>query len=434
MSRVEYRLQKTIQGEDFDSVNVLTFSKDGALLAAAFETGAVKVYRTHTGKPVSEYSKEPTAIDVLLWSLDDSKQPILYVGTRSGKVFRYDCPDKKEKPNQRKEWMASLTGPIRCMDLDSTKGYLIIGHGSHVSALRRNTHNNWRIAFEMVEPPSLIPTNFTRPAPYATGIHVPRQNNTCIVSYLEHGVVCFGLDQGDVVWSMLPERRIGSSAVSTDGMLLAGTNLYDGIDFYAFSLPRKRGDVIADKILTNVIVPVRFIHDDEDILVGGSAGVASIMNIAAKQMVFILEHSISNDTVQAIAYTRYKGVKYIATGNTEKGPDCSIKLWICYPPDWNPGVLYRIFDWFRTRDATASSRSIIEALKATIYWTVVAILTVFIASTLMVVSQTLASSQYNPVIFFKWLFNGAVDYLKIGGGWLTDFRVVRVNHEDLPQI
>ncbi|KAK0468510.1 hypothetical protein IW261DRAFT_1573735 [Armillaria novae-zelandiae] len=198
----------------------------------------------------------------------------------------------------------------------------------------------------MVEPPSLIPTNFTRPAPYATGIHVPRQNNTCIVSYLEHGVVCFGLDQGDVVWSMLPERRIGSSAVSTDGMLLAGTNLYDGIDFYAFSLPRKRGDVIADKILTNVIIPVRFIHDDEDILVGGSARVASIMNIVAKQTVFILEHSISNDTVQAIAYTRYKGVKYIATGNTEKGPDCSIKLWICYPPDWNPGVLYRIFDWF----------------------------------------------------------------------------------------
>ncbi|KAK0474491.1 hypothetical protein EDD18DRAFT_1367688 [Armillaria luteobubalina] len=413
MSRVEYRLQKTIQGEDFDSLNVLTFSKDGALLAATFETGAVKVYHTHTGKPVSEYSKEPIAIDVLLWSLDDSKRPILYVRTCSGKVFHYDCPDKKEKPNQRKEWMASLTGPIRCMDMDSTKGYLIIGHGSHVSALQRNTHNDWRIAFEMVEPPSLIPTNFTRPAPYATGIHVPRQNNTCIVSYLEHGVVCFGLDQGDVVWSMLPERRIGSSAMSTDGMLLAGTNLYDGINFYAFSVLRKQGDVIADKILTNVIVPVRFIHDDEDILVGGSSGVATIMNIAVKQSVFILEHSISNDTVQAIMLI----------------PDTKIS----YPPDWNPSVLYRIFDWFRTCDATASSWSIIEALKATIYWTVVVILTVFIASTLMVLSQTLASSQYNPVTFFKWLFHGIIDCLKMGGGWLTHFRVVHVNCEDLPQ-
>ncbi|KAK0495731.1 hypothetical protein EDD18DRAFT_1106320 [Armillaria luteobubalina] len=146
----------------------------------------------------------------------------------------------------------------------------------------------------MVELPSLIPTNFTCPVPYATGIHVPQQNNTCIVSYLEHSVVCFGLDQGDVVWSMLPERRIcrGSLAMSMDGMLLTGTNLYDGINFYVFSVLRKQGDVIADKILTNVIVPVHFIHDDEDILVGGSSGVASIMNITAKQPVFIFEHSI----------------------------------------------------------------------------------------------------------------------------------------------
>ncbi|KAK0494000.1 hypothetical protein EDD18DRAFT_1355951 [Armillaria luteobubalina] len=353
MSRVKYWLQKTIQGEDFDSLNVLTFSKDGALLVATFEMGAVKVYRTHTGKPVSEYSKEPTTIDVLLWSLNDSKWPILYVRTRSGKVFHYDCPDKKEKPNQRKEWMASLTGPICCMDMDSTKGYLIIGHGSHVSALQRNMHNDWCIAFEMVKLPSLIPTNFTCPAPYATGIHVPQQNNTCIVSYLEHGVVCFGLDQGDVVWSMLPEHRIGSLAMSMDGMLLAGTNLYDGINFYAFSVLRK-------------LIP-------------------------------------------------------------------DIKLWISYPPDWNPSVLYCIFDWFRMHDATASSWLIIEALKAMIYWTVITILTVFIASTLMVLSQTLASSQYNPVTFFKWLFHGVVDCLKMGGGWLTDFRVVCMNHEDLPQ-
>ncbi|SJL11839.1 uncharacterized protein ARMOST_15250 [Armillaria ostoyae] len=425
MSRVKYHLQKTIQGEDFDSVNVVTFSKDGTLLAAAFETGAVKIYRTHTGRRVSEYSKEPTAIDALLWSIDDSKRPVLYVGTRSGKVFRYDGPDKKEKPNSRKEWMASLTGPIRCMGLDSTKGYLIIGHSSHVSALRRNTHNDWRITFEMVELPSLIPTNFTRPAPYTTGIHVPRQNNTCIVSYLEHGVVCFGLDQGDVVWYMLPERRIGSSAVSTDGMLLAGTNLFNGVDFYAFSVPRKRGDMIPDKILTNVIVPVCFIHDDEDILVGGSAGVASIMNIAAKQPVFNLQHSLSNDTIQAVAYTKYKGLKYIATGNTEKGPDCSIKLWICYPPDWNPGVFYRVFDWCRTRDATASS--IVEAVRATIYWTAVAVFTVFILSTLMVLSQILAGSQYNPVDFFKWLLFGTVDYLLMGVRWLTYFRVVHVD-------
>ncbi len=75
-------------------------------------------------------------------------------------------------------------------------------------------------------------------------------------------------------------------------MLLAGMNLFNGIDFFAFSIPRKRGNVIPDNILTNVIVPVCFIHDDKDILVGGSAGVASIMNIAAKQLVFNLQHSI----------------------------------------------------------------------------------------------------------------------------------------------
>ncbi len=69
-------------------------------------------------------------------------------------------------------------------------------------------------------------------------------------------------------------------------------------------------------------------------------------------------------------------------------------------------------------------------MRVTIYWTAIVVFTVFILSTLMVLSQILAGSQYNPVDFFKLLLFGTIDCLLIGVRWLTYFRVVRVDHPD----
>ncbi|KAK0213867.1 hypothetical protein EDD85DRAFT_963213 [Armillaria nabsnona] len=351
MSYKDYRLYRTIQSPDFDSVNVLVFSKDCKLFAAGLENGAVITFHTDGGCQVAQYQKDAAAIDTILWSLGSDKvkdkdKPVLFVGTCTGKLFRYSRPDKKAKADRNIDWMASLEGPIRCIDYDSTNNYLIVGHGSQVSALCQNTLNDWRIVFDLKDLLFLMLTNFTRPPPFPTGVHVPQQNNTVIVSFLDYSIVagrhrCYGLDHGDVMWNITPEHRIGNSATSTDGMMLVATNLYDGIDFYSCSMKR-RGDQITDPILTNVIIPVRFIHDDEDILVGGSGGVASILNIAAKKSILTLKHSQTNDLIQSLAYAKLKGIKFIVTGNSEKGPDCKICLWVSYPPDWKPGPWYRI--------------------------------------------------------------------------------------------
>lgn len=100
MSYKDYRLYRTIQSPDFDSVNVLAFSKDCKLFAAGLENGAVITFHTDGGRKVAQYQKDAAAIDAILWSVGSDKDKdkdkhVLFVGTRTGKLFRYSRPDKK---------------------------------------------------------------------------------------------------------------------------------------------------------------------------------------------------------------------------------------------------------------------------------------------------------------------------------------------------
>lgn len=160
---------------------------------------------------------------------------------------------------------------------------------------------------------------FENPVLRPTAIHVPRHNGRVIVSYLNHGVVfvfwifrqvlsidvflprCYSTDmQSDQtpIWKILPGNRMyvqtsivvhihlisvdsGRSAISEDGLLLAGTNLLDGIDFYTLGSLCKFRDHVTDTIFQNVTLPITFIDNDRAILVGSSRGVATIIDISS---------------------------------------------------------------------------------------------------------------------------------------------------------
>lgn len=72
---------------------------------------------------------------------------------------------------------------------------------------------------------------------------------------------------------LLTYRR-GRAAVSPDGMKLAVTNLFDGVDIYAVSDQRRLNSVSVD-ITENVSAPVLFL-DNDSIIFGGGSGLVYI--------------------------------------------------------------------------------------------------------------------------------------------------------------
>lgn len=107
MSKIRYELHKTIEGKHNNSVNVVSFSKNGKFLATGCEDGTVVVFSTKKGSEISryEYDAESPAIDCLFWTSDSEatresakdtvKTMAIYAGTRRGKLFRYNDPHKQ---------------------------------------------------------------------------------------------------------------------------------------------------------------------------------------------------------------------------------------------------------------------------------------------------------------------------------------------------
>ncbi|KAK0474503.1 WD40-repeat-containing domain protein [Armillaria novae-zelandiae] len=336
MSRLRYTRLTTIKGKHKNSINVLAFSKDGKFFASGCEDGVLSIFNTKSGAEIScyEYDHESPAIDCIIWHHDsESRKVLLYAGTRKGRLYRYNEPQRKGLSNQVRDRVAQLEGPIRCMEFDLGTEHLIVGHGYEVSALRQITSTDWHYTFRFAYPAFPTPANFIRPMLHPMGIHIPRQNNRVLVTFLDHSIVCYSLEHRDVLWSIPPERRIGWFAVSTDGMVIVTTNLFDGIDVYSLASNTLQCTVnIQDDILDNVIIPICLINQDQAIFVGGSDGTALIVDLDTGKILCTLHHSHINNLVQAIAYTELDGTKYLLTGDAEKGDQCCMKVWVGMSP------------------------------------------------------------------------------------------------------
>ncbi|KAK0497102.1 hypothetical protein EDD18DRAFT_1104559 [Armillaria luteobubalina] len=152
MSRLRYTRLTTIEGKHKNSVNVLALSKDGKFFTSGCEDGVLSIFNTKSGAEISlyEYDHESPAIDCIIWHYDtESRKILLYAGTRKGRLYRYNEPQKKISSsyvsgltglsNRVRDRVAQLEGPIRCMEFDSGTEHLIVGHGYEVlfSGVRR---------------------------------------------------------------------------------------------------------------------------------------------------------------------------------------------------------------------------------------------------------------------------------------------------------
>ncbi|PBK87386.1 hypothetical protein ARMGADRAFT_1034952 [Armillaria gallica] len=332
-----YRLLKRFKGLHLDSINAIAFSPDGSMMASADDQGKIIVTLTVNGRNVNTISIAGASVTVLRWYSNDSA--LLFAGLRSGKLYACVVSPGAYAPRDP-TWICDLAGPIRVCLVDSTSKRMVIGHGNSVSVLRQIAlcmklylPNDWRLSTTIAQPVDnvLKPLNFEDPALVPTGVHIsPSAPNQLLVSYLDHGILdqsCYDLDEDITIWRVWSDRRIGASALSIKGDAFVATNLYDGIDFYS-TIKRTRINRAALHILENVLIPIEFIHEDESVLVGSSTGIAVILSTKLGREQQVLVHGSSHDLIQAVGYTVYGGRQYIATGDSEKGDDTQLQVWV----------------------------------------------------------------------------------------------------------
>ncbi|PBK58322.1 WD40 repeat-like protein [Armillaria solidipes] len=322
-----YRLLKRFKGLHLDSINAIAFSPDGSMMASADDQGKIIVTLTVNGRNVNTFSIAGASVTVLRWYSNDSA--LLFAGLRSGKLYACVVSPGAYVPREP-TWICDLAGPIRVCLVDSTSKRMVIGHGNSVSVLRQIALYDWRLSTTIAQPVDnvLKPLNFEDPALVPTGVHIPPSApNQLLISYLDHGILCYDLDEDITIWRVWSDRRIGASALSIKGDAFVATNLYDGIDFYS-TVKRTRINRAALHILENVLIPIEFIHEDESVLVGSSTGIAVILSTELGREQQVLVHGSSHDLIQAVDYTVYGGRQYIATGDSEKGDDTQLQVWV----------------------------------------------------------------------------------------------------------
>ncbi|TCD59758.1 hypothetical protein EIP91_011572 [Steccherinum ochraceum] len=227
-------------------------------------------------------------------------------------------------------------GPVEDLAFDGERRSLAILTGGRAILCRFTSQERpvLQTILTSVPPPSdefrveqALPTNVS--SPLGTSCHFIKDGSKLIVTYLNHGIVCWNLSGTEPVvdWSIRPRGSIGRAALSPDGQLLAVFNLRDGFDIYDL-----KGRTLArsyPRLISNhVMLPVIFINRGEDLMFGstdsGSVQISDVEAIVTQSLLHAEKRS-----VQALAFRESNGKQYIATGTGSGNPGDSftLKIW-----------------------------------------------------------------------------------------------------------
>lgn len=82
----------------------------------------------------------------------------------------------------------------------------------------------------------------------------------------------------------------GQSDLHPDGTMIAVSNLFDGVDWYSTS-PPKRAYSVKIPISDNLPTPLSYVHGGSALLIGGTAGKARIIDCQSLNVLQILDHN-----------------------------------------------------------------------------------------------------------------------------------------------
>ncbi|KAK0488173.1 WD40-repeat-containing domain protein [Armillaria luteobubalina] len=322
-----YRIVMRLTGSSA-SVNSLSFSADGELLASGDDAELIHIYDTHTGKTVQVIENTGESwgqISSIAWlpSLNrTSKSLALSFGTGRGLVAIY-----KRAKNSRKFQEAFRLSPFPSSDIVETLSYdprntlLVVSSQHGEIKLYDLDWTSWTLN-------SVWTTKLKNTIPRS--MHFVDEGRQLIIFCLESKeMICIMTEDGkpSVKWTRTLRSPIGS-AVLFKGRHLLVDNLTSGFDLYAFPhSSTSRTFPVPMTLERSIIKDAVFAEDGQVVVCGSDHGLAYVFSRSngEKKPLQIMHHGKERDYLQVVAAATVSDRHMVATGSS--GRSGSVVLW-----------------------------------------------------------------------------------------------------------
>ncbi|THH32004.1 hypothetical protein EUX98_g2211 [Antrodiella citrinella] len=324
------------------SVNCIEFSEDGAFFAVGSDDGFIRIYDTRKDVCILELFG-PTPVTALLWhpAREDTSEYQIIIGHGDGTVLAYftDLSADKHKGQNKPERVEldfEAEGPVEGFAFNKANSYLAAIIGSQVFlciSLSADESEDFLTTKPkaIADPPStLLSSRVSGSQISPRGVHFARAAKYLVVSYLEHGIICWDMEGKNVLRHIDVSTRIARSAMSPDDHYILVHNLVSGFDRYDLrSGSMVNMYTVAIDPEQNVSLPVLFIHGGRDLLLGDAGGNIRITDVDGG-IVQQLPHK-EKYMIQAFAYTERLSDSFLVTGTSEGGASTVVTVWHSVP-------------------------------------------------------------------------------------------------------